>query len=163
MFLLLVMVDKVFYIKGDKIFDVGLRFSLVGLGGDYNIKVQAVNDRTDQRVKVVASGSSQNISSFYDYVQRNDIRFFKDENSKYAVTDIENYSGPKIDFSNYQNSLNIEQIGKMLYTAGNKLPNIETKIDSIDKNVISMNKSVEGMTESLRSIDKKFPSQEKPE
>jgi acylphosphatase len=150
------MVDKEFYIKGDKIFGVGLRFSLVGLGGDYNIKVQAVNDRIDQRVKVVASGSSQNISSFHNYVQNNDVRYFKDESSQYAVTEIKKYSGPKIDFSNYQNSLNIEQIGKMLYTAGNNLPKIETKIDSIDSNVKDMNTT-------LKSIDKKLPSQEKPE
>jgi acylphosphatase len=157
------MVDKIFFITGEKIFDVGLRFSLVGLGGDYNVKVQAVNERANERVKVVASGSSQNILQFYNYIQNNDIRYFKDENSKYTVTEIKKYSGPKIDYNNYRNSLNIEQTGKILYTAGNKLPKIETKIESIDNNVSSMNKNIEGMSENLKSIDKKLPSQEKPE
>ena len=122
------MVDKIFYITGNNIFDVGLRFSLVGLGGEYNIKVQAVNERTDDRVKVVASGNIQNISKFYSDVQDNDVRYFKDKNKQYNVTEIKNYSGPRIDYTNYQNSLNVEQIGKMLYTAGNKRPKIETKI-----------------------------------
>ena len=58
------MVDKIFYIKGDRIFDVGLRFSLVGLGGEYNIKVQAVNERSDDRVRVVTSGDVQSISKY---------------------------------------------------------------------------------------------------
>jgi acylphosphatase len=150
------MVDKIFYITGNSIFDVGLRFSLVGLGGEYNIKVQAVNERSDDRVKVVASGSSHNISKFYTHIQKNDVRYFKDQNTHYDVTKIENYSGPRIDYSNYQNSLNIEQIGKMLYTAGNKLPKIETKIDSIDNSVKQMNTT-------LQSIDNKLPSREKPE
>ena len=44
----------------------------------------------------------------------------------------------------------------MLYTAGNKLPAIETKIDSIDTNI-------KENSESVKSIDRKFPSQEKPE
>jgi hypothetical protein len=66
------------------------------------------------------------------------------------------YNGPRVDYVNFINSLNIEQLGKMLYTAGNKLPAIETKIDSIDTNIM-------GMGESLKSIDRKFPSQEKPE
>jgi len=150
------MVDKIFYITGNNIFDVGLRFSLVGLGGEYNIKVQAVNERTDDRVKVVASGNIQNISKFYSYVQDNDIRYFKDKNNQYNVTEIKNYSGPRIDYTNYQNSLNVEQIGKMLYTAGNKLPKIETKIDSIDNSVKQMNTT-------LQSINNKLPSQEMPE
>ena len=77
------MVDKIFYIKGDKIFDVGLRFSLVGLGGEYNIKVQAVNERSDDRVRVVTSGNVQSISKFYNCVQNNDVRYYKDE--KYPI------------------------------------------------------------------------------
>ena len=81
------MVDKIFYIKGDKIFDVGLRFSLVGLGGEYNIKVQAVNERSDDRVRVVTSGNVQSISKFYNYVQNNDVRYYKDENTQYNVTE----------------------------------------------------------------------------
>lgn len=150
------MVDKIFYIKGDKIFDVGLHFSLVGLGGEYNIKVQAVNERSDDRVRVVTSGNVQSISKFYNYVQNNDVRYYKDENTQYNVTELEGYSGPKIDYSNYQNSLNTEQLGKILYTAGNQLPKIEHKIDSIDDNVRQVK-------ESLKNIDSKFPSHEKAE
>ena len=150
------MVDKIFYIKGDKIFDVGLRFSLVGLGGEYNIKVQAVNERSDDRVRVVTSGNVQSISKFYNYVQNNDVRYYKDENTQYNVTELEGYSGPKIDYSYYQNSFNTEQLGKILYTAGNQLPKTEHKIDSIDDNVRQVK-------ESLKSIDSKFPWHEKAE
>ena len=149
------MVDKLFYIEGDKIFDVGLRFSLVSLGGRFNVKVQAVNEEEKNRVRVVTSGSSQSVMNFYKHVESNDIRFFKD-GTKYSMTEMEKYNGPTVDYVNYINSLNIEQVGKMLYTAGNKLPAIETKIDSIDTNI-------KGMGESLKSIDKKLPSQEKAE
>ena len=126
------MVDKIFYIKGDKIFDIGLRFSLVGLGVEYNIKVQAVNERSDDRVRVVTSGNVQSISKFYNYVQNNDVRYYKDENTQYNVTELEGYSGPKIDYSYYQNSFNTEQLGKILYTAGNQLC-IDSKFPSHEK------------------------------
>lgn len=149
------MVDKLFYIEGDKIFDVGLRFSLVSLGGRYNIKVQAVNEEDKNRVRVVASGSVQSVMNFHEHIENNDVRFFKDE-TKYTLTEMKKYAGPKVDYVNYINSLNIEQVGKMLYTAGNKLPAIETKINSIDTNI-------KEMSEGVKSIDKKLPSQEKPE
>jgi acylphosphatase len=149
------LVDKLFYIEGEKIFDVGLRFSLVSLGGRYNVKVQAVNEQDKNRVRVVTSGSSVSVMNFYKHVESNDVRFFKD-GTKYSITEMEKYTGPSVDYVNYINSLNIEQVGKMLYTAGNKLPTIETKIDSIDTNI-------KQMSESLKSIDRKFPSQEKPE
>jgi acylphosphatase len=73
------LVDKLFYIEGDKIFDVGLRFSLVSLGGQYNVKVQAVNERNDNWVKIVASGSVQSVTNFHKHVENNDVRFFQDE------------------------------------------------------------------------------------
>jgi hypothetical protein len=57
------MVERIFSIRGENIFDVGLRFSLIELAGEYNVKVQPVNLRHENRVQVVASGSVQDIES----------------------------------------------------------------------------------------------------
>jgi hypothetical protein len=58
------MVERIFYIKGDNVFNVGLRAGLVGKAGDYNIKLHTTNMVNDNKVRVITSGRSHNICDF---------------------------------------------------------------------------------------------------
>lgn len=130
------MVDGIFYIRGESIFDVGLRFSLVELAAEYNIQAKAVNQRNEKSVQIIVSGSRKNIESFHYYVSKNDVRFFKQpSNLMYQVSDMGEYHGPAIDFYSYRQSLITAQLGKILYTADNMLPTTKATLEEVNENI----------------------------
>jgi acylphosphatase len=149
------MVNKVFYITGEKIFDVGFRPALQGLEDEFDIKAHASNERRENRVRVVATGSSKNIKSFYEYVRDNDIRVKKQE-SPYQLSDIKQYRGT-VDW----NDLRIKSVSEQLYKgfdkANSNLGNINGKLSLIDTKLDTMDSKFGSIRETLQQIYKKLP------
>lgn len=126
----------IFYIKGapDDIFNKGFRPALMGTAAELGLKSAASNirDKTNPRVQVIASGSSDVITSFHQYVKENDIRVKKSQ-GQYTVGDLQEYSGPNIDWSGYQMSAMFEQMYKGFNEANERLSSIESKLDRNNK------------------------------
>jgi acylphosphatase len=140
------MVERIFSIRGENIFNVGLRFSLIELAGEYNVKVQPVNLRDENRVRVIASGSGQDIESLYHYIDENDVRYLKQPKSPYILSEIKDYNGSKIDFEHYKQSFMTSQLGKILYNA---IP-IQKNLKSVD----IWKDGIREMVSTLKNIDK---------
>jgi acylphosphatase len=140
------MVERIFSIRGENIFNVGLRFSLIELAGEYNVKVQPVNLRDENRVRVIASGSGQDIESLYHYIDENDVRYLKQPKSPYILSEIKDYYGSKIDFEHYKQSFMTSQLGKILYNA---IP-IQKNLKSVD----IWKDGIREMVSTLKNIDK---------
>jgi acylphosphatase len=158
------MVERIFSIRGENIFDVGLRFSLIELAGEYNVRVQPVNLRHENRVQVVASGSVQNIESFYYYISKNDVRYLKHPKSPYSLSEMKDYNDSKIDFESYRQSFMTGQLGKILYNAipmQKNLKSVDSKLDAVIENTNEMKNDMSEMkggildiASTLKNIDK---------
>ena len=59
------MVDKIFFINGEKIFDIAFRPALIQLADEVGIKAHATNLRDKEQVRVVASGSYSSVQTYY--------------------------------------------------------------------------------------------------
>jgi hypothetical protein len=154
------MVEITFDIRGDNIFDVGLRAGLIGKAGDYNIKLHTTNIINDNKVRVIAIGSSHNIYDFHEYVSKNDVRADK-IGSMYDVTHIQEHDAADINFTNYHESFSNEQQGKTRVIAKNMLSTIkqngeqsEKKLSAIEQQLELMRDALEGIGNTLRNIDK---------
>ena len=86
------MVDKIFYIKGDKesIFNVGLRPCILGKAKCFHVKTDRVNIEEQEIVRIVASGSFEDVTAFHKYVKENDVRI-NPNGTMYETTDLEVY------------------------------------------------------------------------
>jgi acylphosphatase len=149
------MVERIFSIRGENIFDVGLRFSLIELAGEYNVKVQPVNLRHENRVQVVASGSVQDIESLYYYISKNDVRYLKHPKSPYSLSEMKDYNDSKIDFEHYKQSFMTGQLGKILYNAipmQKNLKSVDSKLDAVIENTDDMKNDVNEMKDGIREM-----------
>jgi len=132
---------KKFYIKGDgKVIDVGLRPSLVTLGAAYDLKVATRNLYEENKVEVIASGSDEGIQRFWEYVEKEDIRPIKNDET-YIVTKPEPYEGIEPDWAYHVSASLMEQIYKGI-----------SRIEGIEKSLGALS----GIQETLRGIDDKF-------
>jgi acylphosphatase len=142
------MVERIFFIEGDGVTDVGMRIALIELGGNFGVNIHAAN-MTEYRVRVIASGEIRSIAELRDYIINNDIRIKKDV-TKYVVTESQEYDGPEIDWNRYQMLFMSSQMSKGFREATNKLSSIDIKLDTMDKKF-----GVIGDT--LQRIDGKLP------
>lgn len=128
------MVDKIFFIEGkpDEIFNVGFRPALMGKAAELGLKSAATNiqDEKENKVQVLVSGSANIIKSYYQFINKNDIRVKRQESKKpsYSITQLEEYNGPNIDWSGYQLSLMSEHMYKGFHEANERLISIEKKL-----------------------------------
>jgi acylphosphatase len=149
------MVERIFSIRGENIFNVGLRFSLIEFAGEYNVKVQPVNLRDENRVQVIASGSGQDIESLYHYIDKNDVRYLKQPKSPYILSEIKDYNGSKIDFEHYKQSFMTSQLGKILYNAipmQKNLKSVDSKLDAVIENTDDMKNDMSEMKDGIREM-----------
>jgi acylphosphatase len=142
------MVERIFFIEGDGVTDVGMRIALIELGGNFGVNIHAAN-MTEYRVRVIASGEIRSIAELRDYIINNDIRIKKDV-TKYVVTESQEYDGPEIDWNRYQMLFMSSQMSKGFRETTNKLSSIDIKLDTMDKKF-----GVIGDT--LQRIDGKLP------
>lgn len=157
------MVEKRFCVTGDsqKIFNVGLRAALIGKVGDYNSKLHSVNMLDKNEVRISASGSSDNVTTFYQYVKNNDVRAEKNA-EMYKVTELIDCDAAEINYTNYHESFASEQQGKTRVVAQKMLSSIdnngktsEEKLSLIEKQITLMADALENIGTTLKSIDKK--------
>ena len=162
------MVEKRFCVTGDsqKIFDVGLRAGLIGKAGDYNIKLHTDNMLDNNEVKITASGSYDNVTTFYQYVKNNDVRAEKNA-EMYKVTELLDCDAAEINYTNYHESFASEQQGKTRVIAQKMLSSIiingktsEEKLSSIEKQITLMPDALENIGTTLKSIDEKTLSKD---
>src|SRR6478672_3354223 len=104
------MVERIFCIEDDneEIVIVGLRANVMGRAGQYNIKLHTSNLDNEGQVRIIASGSSESIESFHEYVTANDMRFQSKGKPPYKVTALNEHDAFNIAFSNYHDSFGNE-------------------------------------------------------
>src|ERR687897_2369282 len=127
------MADKIFFIEGkpDEIFNVGFRPALMGKAAELGLKSAATNiqNEKENKVQVLVSGSANIINSYYQRINKNDIRVKRQESKPtFRITQLEEYNGPNIDWSGYQLSLMSEQMYKGFHEANERLVSIEKKL-----------------------------------
>lgn len=157
------MVIRTFDIKGDKVFDVGLRQGLTGYAGDYGLKAYIINARKEGRVKVVVSGEIDNIECYHEMIKKLDVRIFE-EGGKYEVGELSEYDGPDIDWGGYLMAFMGGQMYKGFGVAGQKLGGIEKSLEGVNGELAAIKSElveiygkfgVIGKT--LEKIDNKIP------
>jgi acylphosphatase len=86
------MVDRIFYIKEESgsIFDTDLRAK----AKRFHVKIDTANIEEEHKVQVLASGNSEDVKAFHEYLKEN-TRHLKPL-VMYEVTDLEVYKGQKI-------------------------------------------------------------------
>jgi acylphosphatase len=129
------MVDKIFYIKGENIFNIGFRPALKSAGSQVGIKVHATNIHTDKQVRIIASGVYDSVMAFYNQVKDNDLRLFQDQPPKYDVTDIQDYKGVDIDWNGYNTEYISEQLSNSIIFYNKFFEHITKKLDSIENKI----------------------------
>ena len=146
------MVDKIFYIKGDNesIFNVGLRPGILGKAKRFHVKTDPVNIEEEKKVRVVSSGTLQDVTAFHKYVKENDVRI-KPIGALYEVTDLEVYKGPKIDWNYVGLSSISEQMDKGFHEA-------ITGLQKIDRNISTVTSELSSIKDKFEIMDQKFGS-----
>lgn len=146
------MVNKIFYIKGDKesIFEVGLRPGILGKAKRFQVKTDPFNIEEEERVRVIASGSSSSIIAFHKYVKEHDVRI-KPKGVMYEVTDLEPYKGPEIDW----NYLGLSSISEQMDKGFN---GATSELGKIDRNISTVNDELSSIKNKLGELDDKFGS-----
>jgi acylphosphatase len=149
------MVQKMFFIEGENVFDAGFRISLYSNASEYDIKINATNLRKEKKIRVIAAGDMQNIEAFHSYKRNHDIRSIQ-RTTMYNVRPIKNYTGPKIDWNREELGLISEQISKILNVASTKLGNIDTNIDSMSTKLGNIDTNIDSINTKIEEVDKKF-------
>ena len=150
------MVQKVFFIEGENVFDAGFRISLYSNASEYDIRINATNLRKEQKIRIITAGDMQNIEAFHSYIRNHDIRSIQ-QTTMYNVRPIKNYTGPKVDWNREELGLISDQISKILNVASTKLGNIDTNIGSINTKIEEVDKKFGVIGETLSRIDDKIP------
>lgn len=157
------MVIRTFDIKGDKVFDVGLRQGLTGYAGDYGLKAYIINVRKEEKVRVVVSGEIDNIECYHEEIKKLDVRIFE-KSSKYEVGELTEYEGPDIDWGGYLMAFMSGQMYKGFKTAGKELVSIKDNLASTNQELVSIKKELVEIYgkfgiigQTLERIDKKIP------
>ncbi len=149
------MVIRVFDIKGDSVFDVGLRQGLTGYSGDYGLKAYITNVRKEGKVRVIVNGEFDNIECYHEEIKK-DIRIFK-EGSKYEVGDLNEYEGPDIDWAGYMMAFIGGQMYKGFGRAGKTLEATNNELVAIKTELVEIYGKFGIIGQTLERIDKKLP------
>ena len=78
----------------------------------------------ENQVRVTASGSNDNVTNFYEYIKKNDVRAEK-ANMMYKVGQMLDCNAAEINFTNYHESFAIEQQGKTCIIAQKMLSSLK--------------------------------------
>lgn len=128
------MVDTEFYISGKKIFDVGFRPGLVALADEVGVKVHATNLRREEKVRVITSGSQENIDYYFESIQKHLVpTVLSTDQSDYMPLDKKEYNGPEIDWYGYNMQFMSAQLSKTMSFSSMQFTNINQKLDEIIK------------------------------
>lgn len=145
------MVDRIFYIKEDSgsIFDTGLRDSLLAKAKRFHVKIDTANIEEEQKVQVLASGNSEDVMGFYEYLKENTRRL--KPGAMYVVTDLEVYKGQKIDWNYIGLSYISEQMDKGFHET-------ITGLQKIDQNISTVKSELSAIRDKFEIMDQYFGS-----
>jgi acylphosphatase len=150
------MVQRMFFIEGENVFDAGFRVGLYASATQYDIKINATNLVKDQKIRVVMKGDIQNIEAFHSHISTTDIRSIP-QTTKYTVGPMRVYNTSKIDWNAEELGLISDQISKILNVASTKLGSIDNNIGSINSRIEEVDKKFGVIGETLLRIDGKIP------
>jgi acylphosphatase len=150
------MVIRTFDIKGDNVFDVGLRQGLTGYAGDYGLKAYIINVRKEGKVRVVVSGELDNIECYHEEIKKLDVRIFE-EDKKYEVGELNEYEGPDIEWGGYLMAFMGGQMYKGFKKASKTLEDTNQELASIKKELVEIYGRFGVIGQTLEKIDKKIP------
>jgi acylphosphatase len=140
-------VTKRFYIVGDgDVKAVGFRPSLVVEGFDRRLKLFVRNVPGERKVEVVVNGSIEDITSFWRFVREVNLRTVKE--GSYRVTELEDYTGPPVDWTYAVSVLVLEQVAKgipILASINDRLESMEGSLKNMEKSLGSVEKSLEAL------------------
>jgi hypothetical protein len=145
------MVDRIFYIKEDSgsIFDTGLRGSLLAKAKRFHVKIDTANIEEEQKVQVLASGNSEDVMGFYEYLKENTRRL--KPGVMYVVTDLEVYKGQKIDWNYIGLSYISERMDKGFHET-------ITGLQKIDQNISTVKSELSAIRDKFEIMDQYFGS-----
>lgn len=150
------MVIRSFDIKGEHVFDVGLRQGLTGYAGDYGLKAYIINARKEGKVKVVVSGELDNIECYHAEIKKLDVRIFE-KGGKYEVGELSEYEGPDIEWGGYLMAFMGGQMYKGFKTASKTLEATNQELASIKNELSEIYGRFGIIGKTLEKIDKKIP------
>jgi acylphosphatase len=146
------MVDRIFYIKEDSgsIFDTGIRDGLLAKAKRFHVKIDPANIEEEQKVQVLASGNSEDVMAFHEYLKENTRRL--KPGVMYEVSDLEVYKGQKIDWNYIGLSYISEQMDKGFHEAITGLQKIDQNISTVKSELSSIRDKFEIMDQYFGSI-----------
>jgi acylphosphatase len=154
------MVEMVFYIEGtaESIFDVGFRPALVGKASEYGVRLHASNLRKQKKVRVIASGDTDSIREFYEFVENKDIRLLQHKLPDYTVGELKDYEGPGIDWDGYNLQFMSEQLTKGMMAANERLKELERlqELTSINSTLNTLENKFGVIGDTLEEINKRL-------
>ena len=91
------MVYKIFFINGKKIFDIAFTPALIQLADEVGINADATNLKDKEQVRLVASGSSSSVQTYYGNIVNKQLSPTFGEKPPEK-----DHDGPDIDWSGYR-------------------------------------------------------------
>ena len=128
------MVDMEFHISGKKedIFNMGFRPELAQLVDETGIKIHSTNLRKDSKLRVIASGSHENIIAFHESIKQRIVpTVFLSESPEYSPDEMKEYNGPDIDWNSYNLQFMSAQLSKTMIHSSKEFDNINEKLNKI--------------------------------
>jgi hypothetical protein len=141
------MVDRIFYIKGhsETIFDTGLRDGLLAKAKRFHVKIDTANIEEEQKVQVLVSGNSEDVTGVHEYLKENAGRL--NPGVMYEVTDLEVYKGQKIDWNYVGLSYISERMDETI-----------TGLQKIDQNISMVKSELSSIRDKFDTMDQYFGS-----
>ena len=115
------MVQRMFFIEGENVFDAGFRVALYASANLYDIKINATNLVKDQKIRLVVKGDIQNVDAFHSHISTTDIRSIPQSTAYIPSALRRSTIALRIDWNAEELGLISDQISKILNVASSKL------------------------------------------
>ncbi len=122
---------------------VAFRIQLINKGFTYNnLMVLPKNIVGKNAVEVIVDGNEEDLTEFYKFVQKEDIRIYK-KDQMYTLDPLEDYNGPPIDWILERDKIIMEQLitGAIeIFRMKDNIKNLISIVRSLQKNVTASKK-----------------------
>jgi acylphosphatase len=130
-----------FFISGRKIFDTGFRPGLVQLADQVGVKVHATNQKKEDKIRVIVSGTTENVTVYHDSIKKHEVPIiFPEKKPTYEPTEMNGYSGPDIDWNGYNLQYMSAQLSKTMNYSNFVFQDIDKKLKNVQGGVNALKK-----------------------
>jgi acylphosphatase len=144
------MVDMQFFISGQKIFHTGFRPGLVELADDVGVKVHATNLKREDKIRVIVSGTQENVTMYHDSVKKHEVPvIFPEKKPTYKPTAMVEYSGPDIDWNGHNLQFMSAQLSRTMNYSNIVFHGFDEKLNNIHSDVNRRNHRVKSAEKRL--------------